>query len=238
LITGIAGVALAAGAAAASADNNAAYSGNASSSDYMSTFRLNNTMSTEVLSYSRPRELRICNSTQHATSRRDTRTATPYPSSHVIPATPLVNRPVPSESNRSAPVALQITYSGMTDQVQPGECYSINARRVTIASVGALTAGSALNGTVEWVNPNAPLPYVNVRASANGESDHEMIRQMTHRLEQDERTMRAATMELDRARDELVAATRDMRKAQMAANRKSGQELHEANSGQNTATTR
>ena len=214
-IAGIAGATLVAAAGLTRANaSDVLASQDVSPSGPATAFTLTEMQNAAVMSYSAPRELRICNGTALATSSRNTASAQSTPAAPAASGTaanPLVNQPVPL-GRPTVPMPLEISYSGTTNALAPEECLRLRARRVRIASSALpLMPGYALYGTVQWINAdaaNAPLP-----GSVVDETSHQMVADMVHQLKRDDRTILAATDELNLAREELLAATQELQPA-------------------------
>ncbi len=177
-------------------------------------FTLTRESDTEVLSYPQPRDLRICNRTG-----RDTATpVVPSDESKELQPTPLTERPVPTHA--TGPVALQLSYSGQTKDVRPGECLRFTSADVRITPASPLTAGTTLNGTIEQMTPDGTRNASTRGADLSG--DRGDLAQMRAELARDDQTMRAATAELNRARDQLNEATRKLRGSGTVAEHQSG----------------
>jgi hypothetical protein len=159
------------------------------------SFTLTSQKSSEIVQFDTTRALHICNQTQ----KTDTSNLAPPG----IPSEPATDRPIPIQT--PSPVGLQLSYSGQTTEVAPGDCATVTAQQLTVSTLQPLEGDAVLQGTVTSTAIEVP-----VRGERIGKVTPESIRatlaDIRHMLEQDDATERATTAEFDQARDALNAA--------------------------------
>lgn len=89
----------------------------------------------EVLTFDSTQEVRICNRSGKATDSATLGTAGTIGTG--------------TEDNQPRPVPLDLEYAGQRTQVQPGQCETVVADRVTVSAAEPLQQGWDLRGTVE-----------------------------------------------------------------------------------------
>jgi hypothetical protein len=110
---------------------------NATSAPKGADFTLSKQSATKTLSFPQPRDVRICNRTDH--------TSEPPPAADSD--VPLTDQPIPLE--QAGPTGLRVTADGKTTHIPAGKCLRLHAAHVRIAPSNPLSAGTILNGTVE-----------------------------------------------------------------------------------------
>jgi len=191
-------------------DPNAAQNWNESGID----FRLTPQTDTEVLNYTHPRAVRICNLTgRYSPGTR------PVPADQSVPSDqsePLSNRPVGATTSPT-PVNLTVTYDGKTTQVRPGECDRMQAQNLRLSPTEPLPDGSALNGTIEMegVSAQGYAPWEHgYHPAGYSRQNAETTQQLITELRQDDQLMRQSNAELQQARDQLIQARKALESAQ------------------------
>lgn len=226
----IAGFALAAAATVASAGTSTVNGPSAAaSSGTGSAFTLDKAANAQVLDYPTSRELRICNQTHRTTPSGIAWNL----ANHWVTPSPLIRisqEATEQGSAQAAPQRLAVSSDTGSAEIQPGECYRLHARRVRIAAVGPIPAGSALNGSIQWVSAtsapraNGGVAYAGAAPAASVQA---MIADMQGSLRESDRTIREATAKLHQARRDLDSATDKLN--QVAATRvENGKTVHEA----------
>lgn len=237
----IAGFALAAAAVASAGTSTAVNNDSgAASAGTASAFTLDKTANAQVLEYPTSRELRICNQTHRAAPSGIAWNL----SHHWVTPNPLFRiSEAASEqgSVQAAPQRLAVSSNSGSAEIQPGECYRLQASKVRIAAVGPIPAGSALNGSIQWVSASSAPPanggVAYAGAAPSSASTHAMIADMQQSLRQSDRTIREATAKLHQARRDLDSATDTLH--QVAATKvHNGKALHEASAAKQGASAR
>jgi len=197
---------------------------------------LSRNQSEQTLQYSRARDLRICNLTGQPTSAAESVNA-------AEDRAPQTRSNLAAEAPKVAPnpVALEVSYEGKSEQVQPGNCYEFQAQNVHLSSVETLPPDSVLNVSIAQMSGN---DFVNGRTEAaasehEGSSEHERsnqvaskksIEELKEQLKQEDEQEQQANAELSAARAKLAQTTRDLKEAQ-------SREEHVASTERHTAKT-
>ncbi len=130
-VTSVAAVALAAGAGVITGAARAGALPEVVSPAATGSFKLDEATGSALLRNSRPRAVEICNKTGDVSPQNAASAAPPF-----IP---------------SGAATLRVYYNGKTEQIQPGECYRMDAGRVRITTDEELSPGDNLQGTIAWV---------------------------------------------------------------------------------------
>lgn len=186
---------------------------------------LTDQQSSQTLQYSRARNLRICNLTGRSPSlsSRVNAAESRAPMDRVNPTTRAASAP-------PAPVPLELSYRGMNEQLEPGNCYDFRASTVRLSPASTLPAGGELYVSILPVSANSGFvngrtftastedyrsteTWTHDRTARNG-SDKESVRQLKQQLKQDDEQERQANAELSHARAKLAQTTRDLQQAE------------------------
>lgn len=163
----------------------------------------------QTLQYSRARNLRICNLSGQGQSAA----AAVHAEQQRAPDT-RPNLAISAPASAPNPVALQVSYAGMSEQIQPGNCYDFRARSVRLSPATALPAGTALSVSIARVSPRG---FVNGRTEAYSGSSRDTrrsVKELKEQLKRDDEQEQQANAELSQARDKLAQTSRQLKQAQ------------------------
>jgi len=159
--------------------------------DKVAQFELSRQNDPEILTYQGPHNVRVCNRTDQ----------------HPIDLTPSVFpwlvRTEPTGSAESRPTVLDVRSDGRTERLYPGQCALSTARTVEIGTAAALSATTALPGSMRSVPVSA---LTSEELAYNGLIDQ--LRQVDETTRRDTATFNRARRELLRAAHELASTQR------------------------------
>ena len=161
------------------------------------------------LNYPAARNLRICNLSGQAPSATESLNAAEQRSPETRQ-----NLGIEGSQTSTTPVALQVSYAGTSEQIQPGNCYEFQARDVRLSTAQRLPVGSALNISVARMSGSR---FVNGRTEAASVSDRDTrqsVKELKEQLKQEDVEERQANAELTQAREKLAQTTRDLKQAE------------------------
>ena len=194
----------------------------------------------QTLHYSAARNLRICNLSGRAPSATESINA----AERRAPET-RSNLAIEAPKTEPRPVDLRVHFAGMSEQIQPGNCYEFQARNVRLSTTERLPPESVLDVSVAQMSGDRFVKGRTETASASDRDTKQSVDQLKEQLKQDDEQERQANAELSQARDKLAQTTRDLQQAQSqeshvtSAERQTTQaERHEQQRAQQAPQTR
>ncbi len=183
-----------------------------------------------MLHYAAARNLRICNLSGQAPSAAESINA----AEQRAPQT-RSNIAIEAPKTQPSPVALQVSYAGMSHQIQPGNCYEFQARNVRLGTAPRLPTEGVLDVSIAQMSGNGFVNGRTVAASsgssaggrlASDRDTKQSVKDLKEQLKQDDEQEQQANAELSQAREKLAQTTRDLKQAESKEHHVASAERH------------